>query len=236
MSVKLIPSDLSRFPVNSCKGVEMKTRNGQSNVILIIGLVLLGMALICAVIAILGQRKFVAGQVALKNTATQKDRPTVHEQLTVPGATTVKLEPGSYVIGLSGSDIGGEGFDTDTLEYPPVTWEISGPAEVAMDAEFDPLTVGNSTRAGTFTVTESGDYEIIATLPEGESTSYRYNVESNGFVVAQDVTNELAGGFAKAGVGFIQTLLGGLCGGLLGLIGLIMVVLHLVNSKKTVHQ
>ncbi|MFT5523586.1 MAG: hypothetical protein ACI9G1_000160 [Pirellulaceae bacterium] len=215
--------------------LDMTTGASRSSVVLIAGSGLLLMAIVCGVIAFQGQLRLAEVKKSFSN-ATENLPAAVNVDLTVPGTTVVTLRKGRYDIAMKGDTIGGADFDETTFTLPPMTWEITGPSEVEFAGDFTPVVAGNQARVGTFAIGEDGEYQIVAALLGGESTDYSYNLESDVVSLTEEyveeIGNEVAGGVVNTGVAGLQILLGSLCGGVFGLIGFVMVVLHFLNGKS----
>jgi hypothetical protein len=117
--------------------------------------------------------------------------------------------------------------EADAFELPNVTWEISGPAPATVTQNMQ-ASMGDVHRAGEFTISEAGSYEVVATLPEGVTSEYTYSIEDDALAMVGEGMEALG----QAAGGFLQMVLGGLCAGLFAILGLIFIIVHFVKAGK----
>ena len=195
----------------------------KSSGLLIAGLVFIGLALISFIVGYMGKSKMVS----TANKFSEKGEGGNFKQaLTVPGSTDVTLPAQKYIIWTRLKDISeykkddGTGFDFDKFEKPPINWSVSGKETVSV-TEANNFHMNNEVAVGSFTIKESGDYQINADVVEGEIT--------DTFAVYNDKLSQV--GEAGAGLlgGGAAMILGFGCSGVLGLIGLILTLIHFVK-------
>jgi hypothetical protein len=205
----------------------MAPGNAPSKIWLILGIVLIVLALGSGYMAMTGASTMKSGGEALQDMDTStSEGPATDIPLTVPGTTSADLETKSYVISLHGGPVSGSP-EADGFELPDVTWEISGPAAVPVTHSMT-ASMNDVHRAGEFTISEAGTYEIVATLPDGATNEYSYSIEDDAFAAF----GEGLGAAGQAVGGFLQMVLGGLCAGLFAILGVIFVIVHFVKAGK----
>jgi hypothetical protein len=211
------------------KGTIMASANASSKIWLILGIVMIVLALGSGYMAMSGASTMKSGGEALQNLDTgPAEGPATDIALTVPGTTPADLEAKSYVISLHGAPFGAaeDGSEEVDFELPEVTWEITGPAPTTVTQNMS-ARVNDVVRAGEFTITEAGTYEVVATLPEGATNEYSYAIEDDALVAL----GEGLGAVGQAAGGFVQMVLGGLCGALFAVLGLIFIIVHFVKAR-----
>jgi hypothetical protein len=198
---------------------------------LILGIVLILLALVSGYMAMSGASNMQSGAEALEDIDTgPSEGPATDIALTVPGTTSADLEAQSYVISLHGApvaDVSADGSEEDDFELPEVIWEISGPAPATVTQNMS-ARVNDVVRAGEFTITEAGTYEVVATLPDGATNEYAYSIGDDALAVI----GEGLGAAGQAVGGFFQMVLGGLCAGLFAILGFIFIIVHFVKGGK----
>ena len=158
-------------------------------------------------------------------------------QLRVNEPTTVELKPGRYGVWTdnpdarkpSGDSSAAIDFDEQLTEdadgsaatsHAKVT--ISGPASVEVRTPAGEIHVQNETQIGSFEITEPGEYTVSTTLSEEETTDWNYSIGQDAIAVVGDVS--------KGVMQFGMVILGGVCGGALGLIGLIFIMIYILRQ------
>jgi hypothetical protein len=198
-----------------------------SKIWLILGIVLIVLALICGYMAMTGASTMQSGGEALQDMDVEpSEGPLTDIALTVPGTTTADLEAKDYVVSLHGGPETGSP-EADDFELPDVTWEITGPAATTVTQNMQ-VSMGDVHRAGEFTISEAGTYEIVATLPEGVTNEYSYSIEDDSLAALGEGMEALG----QAAGGFVQMVLGGLCGALFAVLGVVFVIVHFVKAGK----
>ena len=184
----------------------------------------------------------VVSWTSLQRSISAEPQPTMAPvTLSVEAPTVIELKPGKYAIWaddaqLFESTVEEADFDSDDFfdEEPDDTPEdgssttqsdlhvtIDGPVPVEVSPNKGTMRINNERQIASFEITEPGEYTVSASLPDEVSHDTQYTVGND----AMAVVGEVGTGIMK----FMLIVTGGGCGGVLGFIGLILVMLHVIR-------
>lgn len=206
--------------------------------LLITGIVFIVLAAVGGVMSVMGMNSMKSGAEAM-TTAGEGTEASDPISINVPGESTVNLDAKKYAVWASNpkfntmdddfSDMSEPDLDPpadDGATSPPdVSITISGTSDVTVSKSGE-MRMGNQVQIGSFEITEAGEYTVTTTVADGEADDSTYTIDDD----AMAAMAEFGGDAMKAGAGFLQMVLGGACGGVFGLIGLILVIVHFVRS------
>ena len=214
--------------------------------LLITGVVFIVLAAVGGVMSVMGMNSMKSGAEAL-TTAGEGTEASDPISINVPGETTVDLDAKKYgvwatnprfntmdsdfEVDMPDSDLDtpdGEpetpADDTGSTEPPDVSITITGNTDVPVSTSGE-MRMGNQVQIGSFEITEAGSYTVATTVAEEEVDDTTYTIDDD----AMAAMTEVGGDLAATGLGFLQMVGGGACGGVFGLIGLILVAVHFMR-------